>query len=78
LTNATAKDARVSRSQGSKYEAGSARKHKTATGIEIRQIPPRYNFDLNGVSLHFMTSKEPYQLASETPRPADAAESTQS
>jgi len=58
LINAIAKDARVSSSQGSRYDAGAAVNDATATGIAKRQIPPRYNFDRSGVSLHFIT-REP-------------------
>jgi len=57
LINATAKEARVSSSQGSRYDPGSVN-DATATGIAKRQIPPRYSFDRNGVSLHFI-SREP-------------------
>jgi hypothetical protein len=59
LINATAKDARVSSSHGSRYEAGTSINDATATGIASKQIPPRYNLDRNGVSLHFMVSREP-------------------
>jgi len=58
LINSTAKDARVRSFQGSRYDAGVEVNDATATGIAKRQIPPRYSFDRNGVSLHFI-SREP-------------------